>query len=188
VRTDQAVVNAIALASTDLPGAWTPGSVQERDNSGDAQMSHCLGIPNSDPAQTAYAGSPRFKQGATEIFSETQAFRSDAVVQSDLGGFRQPQLARCLAQLLTSSGATNVRISKIALPNTVGALSGFRLTGSLDPPRSSGSGPIVIDEVGLAKGRIETAVHAVTTDASLPAGALDRAIAALAQKLDDNVS
>ena len=188
-RTDKTIVASVVLKATDLPGSWNQGAAAENDTSGDAQMARCLGIPNDDESLTAYIGSPEFSKGGTQISARTYAYKSESVVEADLRGADKPQLATCLAALATGQGATNVHVSKTPMPSTAGSLRGFRVTGSLDTTAPNGSlAHVVIDEVALAKGRIETDIDVETLERTLPAGLIDRLTAALAQRLEQTAS
>jgi hypothetical protein len=187
--TDRATVRDIVLKATDLPGTWKVGPIEPNSNSGDAQMTHCLGIPNSDTSQTAYAGSPDFQQGTVTIFSQTTVYTSTAVVGQDLRGAASPNLARCFSQLFATqvSGATNIRIVRSLLPASAGALKGFRLKGSFTVTQGGRNGSAAFDEVALAKGRIELNVVILEQAGSvLPPGLMERATGAIAQRLNSH--
>ena len=183
-------VRAIVLKVTDLPGAWKVGAIEPNSKSGDTQISRCLGIPNSDTAQTAYAGSPDFQRGTVTIFSQAYVFNSTAVVAEDLRGYTSPSATGCLAQLFaTQTSATNVHITKAALPSTARALKGFRLMGSFDVTQGGRKHSGAFDEVALEKGRVEVSVVIIgPAGATNPAGLMDRATAAIAERLDSPVS
>jgi hypothetical protein len=179
-------VRAIVLKATDLPGTWKVGSIEPNDKSGDNQMTNCLGIPNSDTSQTAYAGSPDFQQGTVVIFSQTTVYTSTAVVGQDLRGYASPNLARCFSQLFaTQTSATNVRVARTVLPSSAGALKGFRLGGSFDVTQSGRTHSQVFDEVALAKGRVELNIVVLApANAPVPSGLMTRATAAIVQRLN----
>jgi hypothetical protein len=188
---DSATVRAIVLKATDLPGTWEVGPIEPNSKSGDAQMTHCLGIPNSDNSQTAYAGSPDFSQGAILIFSQTTAYTSTSVVGQDLRGTASPKLARCFSQLFATqvSGATNIHIVKSTLPASASGLKGFRLKGSFTVTQGGRSGTAAFDQVALAKGRVELNVVILQRAAStsvVPPGLMERATAAIAQRLNSH--
>ena len=182
---DQALADEIVLAARDLPGTWVAGPREQRHTDGDAQLTHCLGIPNSDAEHIAFTGSPVFSLGPTQIYSTTIVATSVAIVLSDLRGQRSPRMPRCLEQTVMSFGATHVRVSSDPLPVAAGSLLGFRLTGSQD--RRSSSGRVVriaMDQVTLGKGRLEVTILAAADDGSVPAGLMDAATAAIVSRLD----
>jgi len=183
---DERLVAPVVLRATDFPGPWSQGrAVLDTKSSADAQFSRCLGIPNEDADETAFIGSPVLSQGGTHIFSSTYAYRSEAVVLSDVRGLNRSQLTRCLSDLFTGEGLTNVNLAREPLPTTAGSLTGVHVTGYADPPASSDRPQAVIDFVVLTKGRIETSIFAVTTEprASFQ-GLMYRATAAIAERLD----
>ena len=186
---DSATVRAIVLKATDLPGTWTVGPIEPNSKSGDTQMTHCLGIPNSDTSQTAYAGSPDFQQGTVTIFSQTTVYTSTTVVGQDLRGSASPNLARCFSQLFATqvAGATNIQIVKSTLPVSAGALKGFRLKGSFTVTQGGRNGSAAFDEVALAKGRVELDIVIIQQAGSvLPPGLMERATSAIAQRLNSH--
>jgi hypothetical protein len=181
---DRAVVNALVLRPTDLPGAWLSGPMQPNNTTGDAQTTACLGIPNSDSKQTAYAGSHTFTQGAVHVFSTATAFNSRSVVASDLTVRTNPKLTTCIARNVQATDrGTNVHVTKVALPHTAGALNGFDLIGTATIQTSSGPRPIRFEEVALAKGRIELSANIVSLGSNVPERLMDRLIAAIAPRL-----
>jgi hypothetical protein len=185
---DQSLANKIVLQASDLPGTWVPGPTQPNDKSDDAQITKCLGIPNSDTSQTAYTGSPQFSQRMSEVYSQTTVYTSEGVVESDLRGADAPQLPKCIADSAQGSGATNVHIAKVAMPSSAGTTPGFHITGSFDVSTPQGVRHIVLDEVALTKGRVEVNLNTSEVGAPIPSGLVDHATRALAQRLNATVS
>jgi hypothetical protein len=182
--TDQQIADSITLTASDVPGAWIQGPIQPNDETGDAQTARCLGVPNTDSQQTAYAGSPTFSRIRTRVFAQAVVFRSTASVQSDIGAVKNPRLTRCLAQNLGQhDGATHVELTKIALPPSVRTLTGFQLVGTANIVAQGVVHHMTIDEIGLAKGRIEVSIDAIAIDSLVPNGLVGRASSALAAKL-----
>jgi hypothetical protein len=181
---DQSIANRVVLVAGDLAGSWTPGPVQPNDKSGDAQMARCLGVRNSDSGETAYTGSHQFGRGKTRIFSETRLYPSDAIVTSDLHTAHLPREPSCEARAATDLGATHVHITQTALPKTAHGLPGIQETGSFEaPPGSPQPGRYSVDIVSLFHGRIETSISESTYLSPVPPGVMDRATAAIAQRL-----
>jgi hypothetical protein len=183
--TDQSIVNTVALQASDLPpGAWNVGPDQTNDQTGDAQLAACLGVPNSDPQETAFKGSPQFKLGSTITYSESHIYTSTAVVQSDLSGLSKPQLVQCLTHSLASAtGATNVHLAKLPLPATLSGYQGFAIDGRADITDAGTPHHLVIGEIGIEKGRIESDVSVVAVDGLPPVGLLGHLASALATRL-----
>ena len=183
---DQTMAAAIVLRATDLPGVWNAGPVAANDQTGDVQVTRCLGIPNSDADETAYAGSPQFTQGSVQIDSRTTVYNATAIVASDLRGSASPNFVRCEMQLLATAsngGAINLHIAKTSLPATAGALHGFRFTGSFDVVQSGKRQRFRFDEVALAHDRVEVSFEIIVMNALLPPGLIDRATAAMTRRL-----
>ena len=187
---DQVIANKVVLRTSDLLGLWTVGPVDPNSTAGDAQVSRCLGIPDSDPDETAYTGSPVFTQtsGASsiQITSQTSVYNSVTAVQGDLRGRLSPHAATCVAQLLEAElpGVSHVQLSLTPLPATAGTLQGFRLKGSFQVVQSGKLVSSSVDEVALAKDRVEVAIDIVTMNSPQPAGLMDRATAAIAPRLE----
>jgi len=182
---DQDTANAVVLQASDLPGSWQAGSIIPNDMSGDPQVSRCLGIPDSDPYETAYTGSPVFTQNSVQITSQTTVYKTGAVVQRDLTGSSTPRLASCEAQLVATEtpDVSDVRLAKTALPATAGSLQGFRVTGSFVITQSGKSESASLDEVALAQNRVEVAIEIVVVNGGLPSGLMDAATGAIARQL-----
>jgi hypothetical protein len=182
---DQATANAVVLHASDLPGSWKAGAIDPNNMSGDPQVSRCLGIPDSDPDETAYTGSPVFTQNSVQITSQTTVYTTAAVVQRDLAGSSSAHAATCVAQLVATEipDVSDVRLATAALPSTAGTLQGFRLTGSFVITQSGNSQTASVDEVALAKGRIEVAIDIVVMNGGLPTGLMDAATTAIARQL-----
>jgi hypothetical protein len=181
---DQTTANSVVLQASDLPGSWKAGPIDPNSTAGDAQLARCLGIANSDPAETAYAGSPVFTQNTVQITSQTTVYTSASVVQEDLRGASSPQAATCVSQLLTTQlRVTGLQLSKTTLPATAGSLPGFRLTGSFQIKKTGGSETASFDEAALAHGRTEVAIDIVAVNTAEPVGLMDSATAAIAQRL-----
>jgi hypothetical protein len=182
---DQRIVDSVVLKVSDLPnGVWKVGPDQTNDETGDTQLSACLGVPNSDLQETAYKGSPQFAQGATEAYSAAHIYSSAALVRSDVSALSKPQFTQCLTRdFETQTGATNVRIVKLALPAALSAYQGFEIDGRANITSGGTFHHLLIGEVGLAKGRIESDVSVVTVDGIPPIGLVARLGSALAARL-----
>jgi hypothetical protein len=183
---DQATASSIVLRAADLPGVWVAGPTAVNDQTGDAQVTHCLGIPNSDGDETSYAGSPQFTQSSIQIDTRTLLYNSTAVVQSDLRATASPNFVSCETRLLasaTNGGATVLHLTKSVLPTTAGTVQGFRFSGSFEANQASKHETISFDEVALAHGRVEVSINISAINAPLPAGLMDRATAAMTRRL-----
>jgi hypothetical protein len=181
---DQTVVNAVVLRPSDLPASWLTGPVEPNDTTGDAETTACLGIPNSDSSETAYAGSHAFTLGAVRVFSKATAFSSRSVVVSDLSVTDSPKLTTCVARdLQANAGATNVHIAKVAMPTSAAALNGFHLIGTATVQTASGPRLIGFEEVALEKGRVEVSANITSLGSNIPAGVMERLTAAIAPRL-----
>ena len=182
---DKTIINQVVLRLTDLSGDWTVGATARDDQTYDPQMARCLGVPDADTHKTSYAGSPRFQQGVVEISSQASIFDSAQVVQNDIRGAQSPKLVECQSNELEQAvpGISRVQIRTSALPATARGLSGFRVSGSAQIVESGTSTPVYLDEVGLARGRIEVSLSIVSVRLPEPAGLVDQATAVLAGRL-----
>src|SRR3984957_18513868 len=94
-----ATAQSVVLKASDLPGVWTAGPTVPDDESGDKQVTQCLGIGNSDLFKTAYAGSPQFAQGAVQVDTSTSVYDTAAIVTNALRAATSPNLVSCESQL-----------------------------------------------------------------------------------------
>jgi len=183
---DTATAQSVVLKASDLPGAWVAGPTVPNDQTGDKQVTQCLGIGNSDLFETAYAGSPQFAQGAVQLDTSTSVYDSAAIVANDLRGATSPKFVSCESQLLASvsnGAATNIHLTKVALPTTAGDLKGFRFTGTFGTVQNGKQETVSFDEVALEHGRVELGIDLVAVNGTLPAGLMDHVTAALAPRL-----
>jgi hypothetical protein len=181
---DQTIASLTVLLQSDLQGDWQSGPVQENDQSGDAELSKCLGIPDSDSKETAYAGSHRFTQGNTEIYSQATVYSSAEVVRSDFQGIQSPKLTTCLTQSAERAGVSQVHVTKAILQSLPQGMVGFVLTVS-----GVGNGTsVVIMQMGLGKGNVEVTLHQTSVGGSPPVPGLSHAADVLERRLDAGVS
>jgi hypothetical protein len=189
---DNALARSILLQAGDLSGIWHAGEVEAQDQTGDAEMAKCLGIANSDLAQTAYAASHDFDSGTTQISSSTTVFKSASVVAEDVRGVTSDKLEPCFVQQFgsetASEGASNLQLTRAALPTGAGSLRGFHMTGSFDVTSSGKTVHATVEFVGLAKGRVEVELSAVGIGGTVPPGLVDEATTVLAHRLNANAS
>jgi hypothetical protein len=181
---DQTLASLTVLLQSDLQGTWQAGPVQENDQSGDAEVSKCLGVPNSDLKETAYAGSHRFTQGNSEVFSKTTVYTSAAVVQTDFQAIQSPKLSTCLTQSVERDGAKDVHVTKANLPSLPKGMVGFGVTVS----GTGNGGSVVIVQIGLGKGNVEVTLQETSVGGTPPAVGLSHAADVLEHRLDANVS
>jgi hypothetical protein len=181
---DQTLASLTVLLQSDLPGTWQSGPIEENDQSGDAEVSKCLGVPNSDLKETAYAGSHRFTQGNSEIFSKTSVYTSAAVVQTDFQASQSPKLSTCLTQSVERDGAKDVHVTKTILPSLPKGMVGFGVTVS----GTGSGGSVVIVQIGLGKGNVEVTLQETSVGGMPPAAGLSHAADVLEHRLDASVS
>ena len=183
---DQKTANAVVLSAADLPGSWASGAVAANDDSGDVQTDSCLGIPDSDFDETAYAGSPTLTQNMIQVTSQTTVYTTDAVVAEDLRGSTSPKVQTCLSQLFRSeiSGLSDFKYTRAPLPSTAGSLQGFNFTGSFVTGQGSSATEANIDQIGLTRGRVEVAIDIITQGTAIPAALVAAATGAIAKDLD----
>jgi hypothetical protein len=189
---DDVLARSIVLQASDLSGIWHAGDVEPQDQTGDAEMAKCLGIADSDLAQTAYAASRDFDNGATQISSSTSVFKTASAVEEDERGVSSDKLVPCFVRAfetdVASEGASNLQLTRAALPAGAGSLHGFHLTGSFDVTSNGQTVHATVDFLGLAKARVEVEVTTVAIGGPVSAALVDQATTALAHRLNAKVA
>ncbi len=121
---DDARLQAVVLASADLPAGYTghPSASTDSTRAETAlNLAQCLGRRNIDVDLVAGVVSQDFSKGRTTIASSAKSYLFDDDVAAATASYSNPKFASCYQQLISAAGLGAGAIQNLAVKVTPGA-------------------------------------------------------------------